>query len=174
MDLSKYNSGDFGFFVRPCISTLWGGEIRWRLEDQKSWMGNISCLRSGNELDIHQPSSNRIFPLLSVCSARIEMKMRMSEEGGGWKFCLIPCHENICRAVLVVRRGKKANLTLYQINVVFDIIVFDKLYQRWIWHYFYFKKIISFPKQRWIPRPVENFCKVCVSFRSEKFGPNIF
>ena len=26
MDLSKYNSGDFGFFVRPCISTLWGGD----------------------------------------------------------------------------------------------------------------------------------------------------
>ena len=115
MDLSKYNSGDFGFFVRPCISTLWGGEIRWRLEDQKSWMGNISCLRSGNELDIHQPSSNRIFPLLSVCTARIEMKMRMSEEGGGWKFCLIPCHENICRAVLVVRREEGE----------FEIIVFD-------------------------------------------------
>ena len=76
-------------------------------------MGNISCLRSGNELDIHQPSSNRIFPLLSVCTARIEM--RMSEEGGGWKFCLIPCHENICRAVLVVRREEGE----------FEIIVFD-------------------------------------------------
>ena len=76
-------------------------------------MGNISCLRSGNELDIHQPSSNRIFPLLSVCTARIEMKM--SEEGGGWKFCLIPCHENICRAVLVVRREEGE----------FEIIVFD-------------------------------------------------
>ena len=136
-------------------------------------MGNISCLRSGNELDIHQPSSNRIFPLLSVCTARIEMKMRMSEEGGGWKFCLIPCHENICRAVLVVRRGKKANLTLYQIKVVFDIIVFDIISALDL-TLFLFKKNLSFPKQRWIPRPVENFCKVCVSFRSEKFGPNIF
>ena len=120
--LSNYSSGASAFLC-DLVFPLCGGEIRWRLEDQKSWMGNISCLRSGNELDIHQPSSNRIFPLLSVCSARIEM--RMSEEGGGWKFCLIPCHENICRAVLVVRRGKKANLTLYQINVVFDIIVFD-------------------------------------------------
>ena len=134
-------------------------------------MGNISCLRSGNELDIHQPSSSRIFPLLSVCTARIEMKM--SEEGGGWKFCLIPCHENICRAVLVVRRGKKANLTLYQIKVVFDIIVFDIISALDL-TLFLFKKKLSFPKQRWIPRPVENFCKVCVSFRSEKFGPNIF
>ena len=102
-------------FLCDLVFLLCEGGIRWRLEDQKSWMGNISCLRSGNELDIHQPSSNRIFPLLSVCTACIEMKMRMSEEGGGWKFCLIPCHENICRAVLVVRREEGE----------FEIIVFD-------------------------------------------------
>ena len=60
-------------------------------------MENISCLIPGNET-IHAGSSQDFSnPLLFVCK-NVEMKMRMTGEGG-WIFCLIPCHENMQSSV---------------------------------------------------------------------------
>ena len=110
--------------MRPCISTLWWGKIRWKLEleNQKSWMGNISCLSPGNELDI-QGSSSRIFSLLFVCLTRIEMKIRMSEESG-LEILFDPLSWKYMQSSVGGAAGKKVNLTLFlsRDNVGFDII----------------------------------------------------
>ena len=137
--LSNYSSGASAFLC-DLVFPLCGGEIRWRLEDQKSWMGNISCLRSGNELDIHQPSSNRIFPLLSVCTACIEMKMRMSEEGGGWKFVWSPVMKIYAEQCWWCG-GERRQIWHYIKSTLYLTLLYLTLYQRWIWHYFYLKKI---------------------------------
>ena len=141
----KLQLGGFSFFYATLYFHFVRGEIRWKLDDQKSWMGNISPWSSGNELDI-QASSSRTFPLLFVCSTYWNENQNVWRRWAG-NFVWSPV-----------------------MKIYAEQCWWCGGERRWIWHYIFPQTTLD-PTSCWQHfQSLKNVRKPSFSFGSNKFG----